>query len=34
MKLAQRILVSPRRVAQAFSRAYVRASERMYKSCV
>ena len=31
--MASKCLVSPRRVAQAFSRAYVRASERMEKSC-
>lgn len=32
--MASKCLVSPRRVAQAFSRAYVRASERIEKSCV
>lgn len=30
--MASKNLVSPRRVAQAFSRAYVRAAERMEKS--
>jgi hypothetical protein len=32
--MASKCLVSPRRVAQAFSRAYVRASERTEKPCV
>jgi hypothetical protein len=32
--MASKCLVSPRKIAQAFSRAYVRASERMEKSCV
>lgn len=32
--MASKCLVSPRRIAQAFSRAYVLASERMEKSCV
>lgn len=31
--MASKCLVSPRRVAQAFSRAYVRASERMVVPC-
>ena len=31
--MASKCLVSPRRVAQAFSRAYVRASERMEVPC-
>ena len=32
--MASKCLVSPRRIAQAFSRSYVRARERMEKSCV
>ena len=31
--MASKCLVSPRKIAQAFSRAYVRASERMVSPC-